>query len=337
MLSTLWRLCLTATAYHDDGNPAELLALPNADALDEHLMARFIPAATRTTPNPRGHTAEDTHRWLHHLTTRLDPTGTLQPAAPARAEATDLVLHELWPLAGPTRVRATDTLITTLTVLTTLPFTRIPTPEPLGQLAAAIVALAVVLGMTVALQAPTPMGLNDLFTTFPPRRNIAVGLMGGIAVGITAGIKAGFTAGLTIGIMVGFMGWVVLGSGPQKPSRRCGARDVIRVDFLAGLTFALTLGVLFGFLTWLTGLVLGVVGGRAGLAGGFSTSRRYAVFLLRSRRRLPLQLGLFLDWAVSAGLMRYSGPAYQYRHRELQHWLRLHPHPRPAPDGPSQE
>ncbi|MBQ0850328.1 NACHT domain-containing protein [Streptomyces sp. BH-SS-21] len=331
VLSTPWRLCLTATVYHGDGNPAELLALPNADALDEHLLARFIPAATRTAPNPHDYTPEDAHRWLHHLTTHLDPTGTLQPAAPARAEATDLVLHELWPFAGRTRVRATDTLISTLTVLITLPLTCIPTSLPSGQLAAAVVVLAVVFGMAVALGAPTPMGLNDLFTTFPPRRNIAAGLTGGIVLGITAGIKAGFTAGLTIGITFGLMGWVVLGSGPQKPGRRCRARDVIRDDCLAGLTFALTvgltLGVLSGFRSGLTGLVLGVVGGMAGLAAGFSTSRRYAVFLLCSRRRLPLQLGLFLDWAVTAGLMRYSGPAYQYRHRELQHWLRRHPHP----------
>ncbi|GHA72581.1 hypothetical protein GCM10010372_84090 [Streptomyces tauricus] len=335
VLSTPWRLCLTATVYHDDGNPAELLTFSNADALDEHLLARFIPAATRTAPNPRGYTAEDAHRWLHHLTTHLDPTGTLQPAAPARAEATDLVLHELWPLAGRTRVRVTDALITTLTVLTTLPLTRIPTPLPSGQLTAVVVVLAVVFGMAVALRAPTPMGVNDLFTSFPPRRDIAVGLTVVIVGGSAVGIKAGFTAGLTFGIMFGFMGWVVLGSGPQEAGRRLGARDVIRDDFVAGLMIALTLGLAFGLaigvVSGLTGLVMGVLGGMSGLAAGSSTSRRYAVFLLYSRRRLPLHLGLFLDWAVTAGLMRYSGPAYQYRHRELQHWLRQHPHPQTGP------
>jgi hypothetical protein len=43
------------------------------------------------------------------------------------------------------------------------------------------------------------------------------------------------------------------------------------------------------------------------------------------------RLGLFLDWAVTAGLMHYSGLAYQYRHRELQHWLRQHPQPPSTP------
>ncbi|MEV7892129.1 NACHT domain-containing protein, partial [Streptomyces sp. NPDC088357] len=59
VLSTPWRLCLTATVYHRDGNPAELLTFPDADALDRHLLARYIPAATRTAPNPRGYTPQD--------------------------------------------------------------------------------------------------------------------------------------------------------------------------------------------------------------------------------------------------------------------------------------
>ncbi|MEW2527593.1 hypothetical protein [Streptomyces sp. NPDC047071] len=67
------------------------------------------------------------------------------------------------------------------------------------------------------------------------------------------------------------------------------------------------------------------------LVFGAQASRRYVAFLVCSRRRLPFRLGLFLDWAVTAGLMRYSGPAYQYRHRELHHWLRQHPEPPAAP------
>ncbi|MFF4567961.1 hypothetical protein [Streptomyces sp. NPDC001435] len=78
VLSTPWRLCLTATVYHHHGNPAELLTLPGPDALDRHLLARYIPVATRTTPNPHGYTPHDVHRWLHHLTTHLDPTSTPQ-------------------------------------------------------------------------------------------------------------------------------------------------------------------------------------------------------------------------------------------------------------------
>ncbi|WP_406432946.1 hypothetical protein [Streptomyces sp. NBC_01589] len=64
-----------------------------------------------------------------------------------------------------------------------------------------------------------------------------------------------------------------------------------------------------------------------GLTYGFETARRYGAFLLGSRGRLPFRLARFLDWAVTAGLLRYSGPAYQFRHRELQQWLTHTPHP----------
>lgn len=53
----------------------------------------------------------------------------------------------------------------------------------------------------------------------------------------------------------------------------------------------------------------------------------YYCALLVHRPRLPLRLARFLDWSVSAGLMRTSGVAYQFRHREFQEWLVRHPEP----------
>jgi hypothetical protein len=54
-------------------------------------------------------------------------------------------------------------------------------------------------------------------------------------------------------------------------------------------------------------------------------ARRYLVFSLCSRGRLPFRLSEFLDWACDAGMMRVSGAAYQFRHRELQQWLACRP------------
>ncbi|WP_188297055.1 NACHT domain-containing protein [Streptomyces sp. CBMA156] len=72
-----------------------------------------------------------------------------------------------------------------------------------------------------------------------------------------------------------------------------------------------------------------VFGSMAGLLAGLTRSgaRRYLVFILCSRRRLPWRLGVFLDHCCDTGLMRLSGSSYQFRHRELQHWLAAHPHP----------
>ncbi|WP_405953437.1 hypothetical protein [Streptomyces phaeochromogenes] len=144
----------------------------------------------------------------------------------------------------------------------------------------------------------------------------------GIGLGIVFGLGIGLGIGLGVGLGIGVRLGVVLMLGVtarQEPRASLGPLDVIRNDSLAGLVLGLASGLTFG-------LAFGLAGG---LMMGGSASRRYAVFLLCSRRRLPFRLGLFLDWAVTAGLMRYSGPAYQYRHRELQHWLRRHPTPVP--------
>ncbi|OQQ13127.1 hypothetical protein B0675_39550 [Streptomyces sp. M41(2017)] len=68
-------------------------------------------------------------------------------------------------------------------------------------------------------------------------------------------------------------------------------------------------------------LVLGLLVGLYFLTGA---GRRYLVFLLCARGQLPWRLGRFLRWAYGAGLLRVSGSAYQFRHRELQEWLGAH-------------
>lgn len=335
VLSTPWRLCLTATVYHRDGDPAELLILPDADTLDRHLLARYIPAATRTAPNPRGYTAEDVHRWLHHLTTHLDPTGALPTTTPAGAEATDLVLHELWPLAGRTRVRTTDALLTTLTTLTTLPLVWIAPQQLTAPLATLIGSFAILSGVTATASRSPATAANPPWTR-QGRRKLGYGLAFWLAFWLVVGLVAGILLNLTIGLILGIAFGLTFGLThglTREPSANLGARAIIRSDALVGLALGFLFGIAAGLMSGIPfGLAAGLISGLGaglgiGLAGGAGASRRYAVFLLCSRRHLPFRLGLFLDWAVTAGLMRYSGPAYQYRHRELQHWLRQHPQP----------
>ncbi|MGW2689592.1 hypothetical protein ACWC6I_41365, partial [Streptomyces sp. NPDC001414] len=346
ILSTPWRLCLTATVYQDDGNPAELLNLANADALDRHLLARYIPAAVSATANPCGYTPENVHRWLYHLTIHLDPAGILSAATPASAEATELVLHELWPLAGRTRVRTADAFLTALTTLTPLSLVR-AVPEAVVSLLVlviGIVTLAIVSGAS-AIATDRPNSLKNPLKTsdrkslaFGLGSGILAGLTAGITVGLTVGVTTGITGGLTAGITVAITVGIMLGLGlGQAPDANLGARALIRSDALLGLTAGVVCWFAAGFAAGFagglaTGLAIGLTFGltfglSAGLALTAQASRRYVVFLLCSRRRLPFRLGRFLDWAVTAGVMRYSGSAYQYRHRELQHWLRQHPAP----------
>ncbi|WP_369275822.1 NACHT domain-containing NTPase [Streptomyces sp. R11] len=56
----------------------------------------------------------------------------------------------------------------------------------------------------------------------------------------------------------------------------------------------------------------------------------YVTFRLWARDRLPLRTGVFCDWACEAGLLRVSGHAYEFRHRELQDWLMASPERPPS-------
>jgi hypothetical protein len=85
-----------------------------------------------------------------------------------------------------------------------------------------------------------------------------------------------------------------------------------------GLTVGIAYGVAEGPRQGLAfGLLLGL------LAISTSPWPRYglACLVLAVRRDAPLRLARFLDWAYAAGLMRLSGTAVQFRHRELQAWL----------------
>ncbi|MFJ6783054.1 NACHT domain-containing protein [Streptomyces yangpuensis] len=410
-MSTPWRLGLTATVYHRD-DPADLLTLPNANAVDAHLLARYIPAAIRTAPNPDRYTADEIHRWLHRLTTHLDPTGTAggvrtHAGGNSPAEATDMLLHELWPLAGRLRVITTDVLLSALAVLAVLFLTRDPAQQ------AGVAVLAVVAG-AFAIPTGQPQRWDNRFWTLRKRGGLAVGFAGalglnagaagpfaflwvlsflpkfefpfylqiyfaivvgqvlgtwigfiagsigglvfritrgllfgsltGIATGIAFGtlasvfvvvpvvIVSAITTGLVAGFTSGFAVWIAAGIS-REPGAGTGGRSAVGKDARIGLAVGITAGLALGAgFDTSTGSLFGLAAGiTAGLAFGARASRRYLVFLLCSRGQLPFRVGRFLDWASGAGLLRYSGAGYQYRHRELQHWLRRNPHPPPMP------
>ncbi|MFC5156384.1 NACHT domain-containing protein [Streptomyces amakusaensis] len=334
VLSTPWRLGLTATVYHREGDPGDLLALPDTRAVDEHLLARYIPAAVRTAPNPNRYTAEQIHRWLHRLAVHLDPVGTAggPPGAVPGGhgpEGTDLLLHELWLLAGRVRVKATDALLTGFAVLSGL-LSLAPPPQ---EATAPIVGMAVAAGAFVLREPGAPKHWTNPFRQAGAKRRIVSGLAAGTIIGTTTGTPAGIMAGIVAGLTIGISSVTV-----GEPGANRGARAAMRSDALlgittgivAGLIIGLIIGILAGSAAGLTfGLTAGLIIGLTVVITASTASRRYLLFLVCSLGRLPFRLARFLDWAVGAGLLRYSGAGYQYRHRELQHWLRRNPVPPP--------
>ncbi|MFE4976011.1 hypothetical protein ACFRAR_28385 [Kitasatospora sp. NPDC056651] len=122
---------------------------------------------------------------------------------------------------------------------------------------------------------------------------------------LVLGTTLALVAALTVAIEF-FLAYTVYNYVLNPPPRGFKPTDIADTA-----VSALWLGSLAGVAAWLTR----------------SSARRYLVFILCSRGRLPRRLGAFLDHCCDAGLMRVSGSSYQFRHRELQHWLTAHPDP----------
>lgn len=368
LLSTPWRLCLVATVYHHDGSPHELTAYATAQALDDHLLSRFIPAATRLHPRTRFgrqriYHPDQVHRWLHHLTHALIPAATPVPTGVRRARGrgslgrrptlrrrqssgTDLILHQLWPLAGRARVRVVDALLTPCAVLLVsfLVWATLLRPM-LGADLRVILYPTLIVGMSMVFPVePVPRGRLRFSRPTTPisYRAWVMLLFSSLFLGAAAGAWSGPARGLLFGLLSGLVLFLLLElwrrsvAPPAKESRPWG---LLKADLLlkivAGVTVGLIFGGLIGLQPWflpgflpvmgiVPGLLLGQVWVLLWLMPSLLVMRLYVVFLLCSRGCLPFRLVVFLDWACEAGLLRYAGPAYQFRHRELQEWLTTH-------------
>lgn len=145
-------------------------------------------------------------------------------------------------------------------------------------------------------------------------------LTGGLAGGLTSGL-----AGSLAGVLVPM--FTVRPVAVDLP-RRVVSQGLAHTATV--LAFAPILGLMVGlgasFMNeFALGLVFGLEVGLAGWLCALSGSPwpRYAVacLLLARRDELPQRPAILLDWAYNAGLMRLSGIAVQFRHREFQDWL----------------
>ncbi|MGW9196598.1 NACHT domain-containing protein [Micromonospora chersina] len=186
---------------------------------------------------------------------------------------------------------------------------------------------------------PSRMGWSHLFTS-KGRRGLVIGAGAGLVMGSGFGLVIGLTEGLPIGVGAGVLGGAASGfiaglafglaSGTDWGSaKQPRPREVVRGDlqhwathgFMVGLVGAaagtVAVGVPYGAAV---GIAAWVVHGL--LIGPIAAVRYYlAVAICAGQGQLPARFGAFLDWAVSAGLLRTSGIAYQFRHGELQSWL----------------
>jgi NACHT domain len=359
-LATPWRLTLALTAYRDTGDPAVLLppepvldgaaASEYAQRLDTLLLGHYIDAASRLHGADGRYTPGQVRRWLTALAQGLDWQ------ARHHGSATDIQLHTWWQPAGKRIARIAHTAlacvsgIVWVTAFATtgnpglavdsvwlffagacasaspsprrLKFRQIPVRAGLSRLAAGLMTgFAAFLAIIFAFE-------------FAP--GFVVGFALRFAPGFVVELAAGLPAGCATGLMGGLMAGLAIGAADNSP-QATEPREVIRADGSYGLVVGLVAGFGAGFAAALTvGVTVGVTVGLAyavviglavGLAVGFAfgakswTRYHVAIVITAATQRGPLRFAAFLDWANKAGLLRVSGTAYQFRHRQLQDWL----------------
>ncbi|MER7361602.1 NACHT domain-containing protein [Nonomuraea wenchangensis] len=379
-LATPWRLTLAVSVYEERDpltgryvrSPQDLTEFPDEPSVREHLLGLFIPARLAAAdPAGKGPTAEQTRAWLAVLAGHLRRNESRAPFHGRVLSSTDLVLHELWPLAGD-RPRAIGALVALATCL----------PGVAVVVAAFVLAISQldvvdgqVPGRTVMalglLLLPGAVALSLLKEPFSAWREVwspadevgfrgvrgvrdrrsavvrgVLAAAGGSLAGVGVVMKFGTDLPLWVPIVFGLLLGAGMASGrsgedgPAGLRRGVEARMIVRNDALLTLVAALTFGPGLGFILgiWFAELLDGlpaVTAVAAGAVFGMSLvaswspllSRRYLGLLLSTRGRLPWRLGRFLHWCYDAGLLRISGIAYQFRHRELQDHLAAAPAP----------
>lgn len=351
-LATPWRLTLALAVFRVKGDPAELLPGPAAapsgpaavqypDRVDALLLGRYIPAKVRLHGRDSGYAPPKVERWLTALATGLDWQRRHDRSA------TDIRLDQWWRPAGS---RTAQLVHMAVVAVIGLPWAALAVVR--GQPGLAAIGATVLPLAALAAHCPAPHRLkSDQLSGRLGLLRLSLRLTAGFAAGLALGLTGRFgnvvAAGLTFLLALGLTSGLVLEIDNHSP-HAIGPRDVIRADrnfgLAAGLAFGLGGGLAGGLAgalaRWLAarlgtgllpepgGLPLGIAEGLTlglafGLAFGGASSARYYLGVVAGafRGTRPVRFSAFLDWCCHAGLLRVSGIAYQFRHRQLQDWL----------------
>jgi hypothetical protein len=346
-------LFLAGVAYEPaDRDPTELLRYATAEEVEEHLLDSFVPTVFRDRPvagasvdipRPRVWHLRDVRRWMHFLGAYLHRTGSREFAWWRLSDDVPRWFAVLYAVVVGTTGNAL--LGAALFGLYRRPL--------LGAGLGALIGVAGGVGSPFAhVEEPRRMVPRTLTRAdLSPRQlgrdlgfTLVAVAVGGLLVGILYGPLYGTVVGVVFGVGSGLVRRL---SRPSEPRVAVNPIDLLVADrtalvlsaLLGGWIGALMGGVLLGIvgpgrisgtgwgsnpvLNAALGAGVGFVSGAAGLAllvlstsawGRFSMARTW--FALTGR--LPWRLMSFLEDAHDLGVLRHSGPYYQFRHALLQ-------------------
>lgn len=178
-----------------------------------------------------------------------------------------------------------------------------------------------------------------LLSRFTP--GFAIGFAYGLILGAVDAVPNGFVTALATGLGLGLAAWLAIGltdwaETPLSDERAQTPIITFRHDLqlisikslVTGIAIGLAFGISFTFMdtnALVGGLAMGLFGTVAiALGVGLhQASGRYliTVSVLRIQQKTPLRLLSFLNDAHRLGILRQTGPTYQFRHAKLQDHL----------------
>jgi hypothetical protein len=318
-LSTPWRLTVAVTVYEQRGlggaylhSPQDLIRpeLSSDRAVRDHLLNLFLQDATARHHGPRSdtYTPDQVRAWLGVLAAYLNTNAaTGRTVAGRTLSGIDLVLHELWPVAGSRRPRIAHLALVAGVFLggAALGMWGFGINLSGGAVLTMAVALSA-LGLTYAEAWPVPSRIDLGKLRTPQGRRTAV-----------------FWLADALMPSIAFLIWSLGRRTAAGTLSVVDPRVLVRINLTSGLVAGLVFVLAAGNAPTTVWIVMGIMlAPAAGLVG--NAGMRYIALLLCTRlgpRALPWRLARFLQWATKAGLLRGAGIAHQFRHRELQDWL----------------
>ncbi|MFI6435004.1 NACHT domain-containing protein [Streptomyces sp. NPDC050759] len=350
-LATPWRLNLAVTVYQEYGprtyirDPSDLLRpeLDDEDKIRDHLLSLFIPAAVKAGREGRktAYTPRRVHMWLATLAGYLgDNEATSRSVGGRLLPGTDIVLHELWPLAGR-RPRYVTLAAVAVIWLTGGSIMLLQAPDRmswqyLGALSVAAVSAVAMLSVNWAQIWPKPARI-DLFQAGCGWILSWLAVCGLVGTAVLIRAVGWAVLAVALPLTLSFLGLIstALRNGPvveENVDYVADPRKLISHSLWLGIASAFTMGCTLALImreALAPGFVLAcalTMGAGFGISAGLAGVRHLAL-LMSTRGRLPTGLGRFLWWCHQAGLLRAAGVAYQFRHHELQEYLARTPEP----------
>jgi hypothetical protein len=336
--SPLWLYLATRVYSH---TPEKISDAQDSNDLRSNLLRHFIPVTVEG--NPR-FTAKKVSTWMFNLASHLEARHRIG------LSRTDITLLQLWPMGGRRLPRVVQVCLG-ICVITPSVAAMVSSASnhhfPATQAAASNLMIAACIYALIEWSKKStedayflPISVDDS----TPRKIVYL-------AAATCFIPSAFFVAFSSGSKLDVLAWALAGSilggifiitVSNAPTRRRSSIDVTELDTIhSPLTFRSIISV-FGIAIFFVFSIANLIAGANNKALGFTDitqgppiitlayllreirgAVRYVIIctVMALRRALPLNLSAFLNWAVTVGLMRSSGGAFQFRHIELQEYL----------------